>query len=259
MTYNLKETFGGSIDRLTTQAGAVLIAGLALFSTLRTAAGQDIFAGIVERILDELSSADFRDDLGPNQLSYVEQVEAELEAEVADLPLALGLDPVIAAVVWLFAYVLGLAVIVVALDAFGNGWDGFEDIEFENVGWKLLNLFLGTLVFGILVLVGLVFLVIPGLLVFIFLLFFPAAIALDDESFFSAFSKSAGVVKRNFLSTLGLILVTILVFIAISIVGSVLGGALPDAPGAVADELFSAIGTAFALALLAQAYVMDAR
>lgn len=259
MKFSVGDAFSEAIERLTTQAGAILIAGITLFSVLRTGAGQDIYSGIVERILSELQRSEFRSDLGPEQLEAVESAEAELEASIADLPLSLGLDPAIAAVVWLVAYVLGLAVIVVALDTFGRGRDTLSGIETDDVGMKVLNLFLGSFVFGILVTVGLLLLVIPGLLVIVFLLFFPAAIVLDGESFFSAFSSSAGLVRENFLSTLGLLLVSIVVLVVLGLVGVIVSGALSGAPGAIASEVFAAVGTAFSLALIARAYVTGTR
>ncbi len=255
MTFTVGQTFKEAIDRLTTQAAAVIIAGLAVFGIIRTAAGQDIYTGIVEGILDSLETADFREDLGPNATEALESAEAELEASIAELSLALGLSPSIAAVLWLIAYVLGLAVIIVGLDTFGNEGDTFAEFETDNIGWNVLHLFLGSIVFGILVTVGLLLFVIPGLLFIVFLFFFPAAIALDNQSFFEAFSTSASIARNNFLSTVGLILLALVVFIALGIVGWIIGGAISGAPGEVFDELFSAFATALGLAIVARAYV----
>lgn len=259
MTFSVGQTFSEAIDRLTTQVAAVIIGGLALFGIIRTAAGQDIYAGIVESILDALATADFREDLGPNATETLETVEADLEASIAELPLALGLSPSIAAVLWLIAYVLGLAVIIVGLDTFGNEGDTFAELETDNVGWNVLHLFLGSVVFGILVTIGLLLFVIPGLLFIVFLFFFPAAIALDNQSFFEAFSTSASLVRDNFLSTVGLILLAIVVFIVLGIVGWIVGGAISGATGEIFDELFNAFATALGLALVARAYASATR
>jgi hypothetical protein len=259
MTFTVEDAFSEAVERLTTQAAAVLATAMVLFGLLQTAAGQDIYEGVVERILDALADAEFRSELGPEELDALETVETELEASISELPLALGLDPGLAVVVWLVAWVLGLVVTVIALDAFGNGRDTLSGIDTGNVGWHVLNLFLGTVVFGILFLVGLVLFVLPGLILFVFLLFFPAAIVLDDESFFGAFSSSATVVKENVLATLGVILVSIAVFIALGIAGTVVSGLLPAVPATVATELFSAVATLFGLALIARAYATATR
>jgi hypothetical protein len=259
MTFAIDEVFSEAVERLTTQAAAVLATATVLFSLLRTAAGQDIYRGIAERILDALADAEFRSELGPEELDAVETVETELEASISDLPLALGVDPGLAAVVWLVAWVLGLVVTVIALDAFGNSRDTISGIDIGNLGWHVLNMILGTVVFGILFVVGLVLFVLPGLILFVFLLFFPAAIVLDDDSFFEAFSSSAAVVRENFLATLGVILVSIIAFIAFGIAGTVVSVVLPAIPGTVASELFSAAATLFMLALIARGYVTATR
>lgn len=91
MTFSVEGAIGDAVERLTTQAGAVLVLVLAAFGTLGTAAGQDIARGVVEFVLNELEGAPWRDDLTAEQLEALESVEAELEAAVAELPLALGL------------------------------------------------------------------------------------------------------------------------------------------------------------------------
>jgi hypothetical protein len=255
MTFSTEDAIGDAIDRLTTQAGAVLVLALALFGTIRTAAGQDITRGIVETILEELETAEWRDDLGPEGVEALETVESELEGAIADLPLALGLSPGAAAVVWIVAYILGLAVTVVAIDSFARERDVLSGLDTEGLGRKLLHLVLGTVVFSILFFVGLFLLVLPGLLVGLFLLFFPAAIVVDDESFFSAFATSASIVRENVVSAIAIVLVVIVVGIGIGIVSAIVDGALSGVPGALTSELFGALVLAFTLALVTRAYV----
>jgi hypothetical protein len=242
---------------MATQAGALLVAGVALFGTLRAGAGQDIYAGIVERILREITKRNLRGDLGPDGTEILNTVESELIESATDLPLSLGLDLGAAVFVWLVAYVLGLVVLVAALMAFGNRWETYEEFALDNLGWKVLNFFLGTILFTVLVFIGFVLLVVPGLILIILLIFFPAAIAIDDESAFGSFSKSTGVVRENFLSTLGLIFVGFVVFIISSFVGFTVGGS--GTGGAVFGEIVSAVATVFGAALIAEAYVQAAR
>jgi hypothetical protein len=259
MTFTATDSIRGAIDRMATQAGALLIAGVALFGTLRAAAGQDIYAGIAERILREITRRDLRAELGPEGTEILDTVQSELIESATDLPLALGLDLGGAIFVWLVAYVLGLAVLVAALMAFGNRWERFDQFALDNVGWKVLNFFLGTILFSILVFIGLVLLVVPGLILIILFTFFPAAIAIDDESAFGSFSKSIGVVRENFLSTIGLIFVGFLVFVISGFVGFTLGGSGSSAAGAVFGEVVSAVATVFGAALIAEAYVQGTR
>lgn len=259
MTFTATESIRGAIDRMATQAGALLVAGLSLFGTLRAAAGQDIYAGIVERVLRELAERNVRDTLGPEGTDTLDTIESELVSSATDLPLALGLDLGAAMVVWLVAYVLGLVVLVAALMAFGNRWETYEEFDLDNIGWKVFNLFLGTILFGILVVVGLALLVLPGLILSTLLIFFPAAIAIDNESAFGALSTSTGVVRGNFLSAIGLLFVGTVVFVITGVIGSAIGGPGSGAAGAVFGELISALATVFGAALIADAYVQAMR
>lgn len=253
-SFEIGTVFGDSVERIATSVGALLIAGIAFFGVVRTAAGQDIARGTLEWILAELEDPELREQLGPEQLEALEAAETELNAVLADLPLALGLSPGAAALVWIVGYVLGLVVAVLALDAFGQEWDTPGEIDASRIGWKTLNLFFGTIVFGILFVIGLVLFVLPGLAILVLLVFFPAAIVLDDESFFEAFGSSVGVVRENVGGAILLVIAGIAVGIAVSIVTAVVGAGLPSRETVIVSELFSAVGLAFVLALLARAY-----
>ena len=252
MSFTVGGVLKDAVERLTTSAGAVLIAALTVVGIIQTAAGQEIVRGVLERFRAELQNPEVRDQLTAEQL---EMAETEIDAAMAELPLALGLSPGVAAAVWFLGLVLMLVVVVIAIDAFGHERDTIDEFVTDRLAWKTLNLFLGWIVFGILFVIGLVLFVIPGLLVAIFLLFFAAAIVIDDKSFFSAFSSSASVVRHNFLGTLGIIVVSIVVGIAIALVGSVVGGILPAIGAAIVGDLLAAVSQAFALALVARAYV----
>lgn len=156
MGFQTEEVVSDAIDRLRTQAGAVLVGGLTLFSVVRTAAGQDIARGVIDAVLEEL----------------------------------------------------------------------------EGV---------------IAVVVGFLLLVLPGLLVVLFLVFFPVATVVDDQSFFGAFASSAGVVRENILGAVAIVLVGIVAGIVISIVSTVVERVLPAVPGALVGELFAAVTVAFTL------------
>lgn len=254
MSFDVGTVLNQAIERVATSVGAIVIGGLALTGFVRTVAGQDLVRALLERLLSELRREEFREGMGPEQLEAVEEAERAIETYLAELPLAMGMQPGTATLVWLGGFVLGLAVVAVAIDAFGRRRDALDGIELGGVAWKTLNLFLGTVVFAILFLIGLALFVVPGLVVAVLLLYFPAAIVLDDRSFVGAFESSAGVVRENLPGTLGLVAVAIGAGIAVGIVGWIVGIALPAAAAAVVGELLSAVGAAFVLALIARAY-----
>lgn len=255
MTFDIGTVLNEAAERLATSAGAILVGGLALFGIVRAAAAQDVVRGVFERLLEIFADPEFRAELGPEELQALEDAERAIEAALAELPLALGLSPGVAALVWLLAFVLGLVVVTIALEAFGHERDTLDGSKPDGMGWKVLNLLLGLIAFGILFVIGLVLFVVPGLVIAVLLLFFPAAVVLDGESFVGAFGSSVDVVRENVLGTIGLVLVSVGVSIAISIVSTIFGAPLPAGAAAIVGELLSALGLAFTLALIARAYV----
>jgi len=255
MSINVGDSLKGALERLTTSAAGILLLGLTLFGVVRAAATQDLIRALIERILTEFQNPDFRADLDASQLEALETVEAEFQTFINDLPLALGLSPGGAIGVWIIAYILGLVVAVIAIDTFGNNRDTLNGIETENIGWKVFHLFVGTVLFFILFVIGLIFLVIPGLLVGVLFLYFPAAVVIDDKSVFGAFFSSMDIARNNLLASAAIVLLGFLVSFVSSPVGTAIGGALPAELGAIATQLISAVGVLFMLAVIAQAYV----
>ncbi|PSP27524.1 hypothetical protein BRC65_05190 [Halobacteriales archaeon QH_2_65_14] len=255
MEFDIGDVVNDGFERLATSVGAVVIVGWALFGIVRTAAGQDVFRAGLERLLEVFENPEFRDQLNPEQLQAVEELETEINASLADLPLALGLGPIAAVAVWLLAFVLGLVVVVVAMDAFGHERESFDEVDTDRLGWKTLNLFIGTVVFAILFVIGLFLLVLPGLVLAFLLVFFPAAIVINDESFFDAYGSSFSVARENIVGTLAIFAIGIATLFALGFVSTIFEISLPAVGAAIAGELLSAVGVAFVWALTARAFV----
>jgi hypothetical protein len=255
MTIDVEASIDEAIERVTTRAGGVLIAVLTLIGVLRAAAEQDIARSIGESVISALEDAAFREELTAEQLQTLENAEAELEATLADLPLALGLSPGQATALWLLAFLGSVVLNVLAIDTFGNARDTLDGIQTERLGRKTLHLFVGTVVYVLLVGLGFLVFILPGLVVAVLLVYFPVAVVLDDESFVGAFSTSVAVVRENVVPTVGIVLLALVAFLAMGFVSPILSGVLPAVAGAVTEELLSAVATAFVLALVTRAYL----
>ena len=86
--------------------------------------------------------------------------------------------------------------------------------------WATLNLIVGGLTFGLIVFVGSLLLVIPGIVAYVGLVFMTMYIAVEDENFVTALRESWRLVRPDFLSVFGLLFVTI---VGIGIVSALLG------------------------------------
>ncbi|NUB92877.1 hypothetical protein HT576_17875 [Haloterrigena sp. SYSU A121-1] len=252
MAFNVGNTVSEAVDRLTTSAAAVLIAALTLVGVAQTAALQDILRGFLEWTIEMLNDPEVSGELSASE---IETAEEQINGYIADLPLALGLSPGAAAALWLVAFVVSLAVVAIAIDAFGDERDGLGGIPTDGLGRKTLHLLLGWIAYGILVAIGFLLLVVPGPLVAFLLMFFVTAVVIDGESFVGAFGSSYSVVRGNLLGTFAIGVLGIVAFGVCWFVGTIVAGILPGAPGAIAADLITAVGQVFVLALLTRTYV----
>jgi uncharacterized membrane protein len=116
-----------------------------------------------------------------------------------------------------------------------------------------LNFFVGTIVFGIIVAIGLVFLVIPGIFLLVTLAFWAVFVAVDDRNFIEGMQESWALTRGSrfqlFLLGLAVVLVNILVSVVFGI-----GGLTGGVAEVLVTEFSGAVTTIFSLATLAAAY-----
>ncbi|VTT88244.1 unknown [Halorubrum sp. DM2] len=94
--------------------------------------------------------------------------------------------------------------------------------------WVVANLAVGGLAFSALLMVGTLLLVIPGIVVYVSLLFMTVFVAVEDENFVAAMRDSWRLTRGNWLRLFGLLLVVIVPF---TVVISVLSAGLAIAFG----------------------------
>lgn len=123
-----------------------------------------------------------------------------------------------------------------------------------NLLWPTINFIIGFIIFGILVGIGLVLLVIPGLFLLVSLFFWMLYVAVEDENFIDAFQHSWALTKGNRLELFLLGLVVAIISLVISAIfggpGTIIGGSL----GIIITQIGSAISTVFTTATAARTY-----
>lgn len=119
--------------------------------------------------------------------------------------------------------------------------------------WATLNLVVGGVAFGLIVLAGSLLLVIPGIVAYVGLVFMTMYIAVEDENFVTAIRESWRLVRPNFLSVFGLLLVTVVgIGIGSAIIGFVVGVGTGVVGGqGVASIVTSVVNVPITLLLLA--------
>lgn len=234
MSIDVARTIEQSIDRVTTPAGGALILALSVVTALYQLGNGAITAG----------TSSSSGSAGASQLLQTPAME-----------LASGMGMAVGGALLLVGVLGMLIVYTIASDAFARGVDQPGDLGTSGLGWKVGNLFVGWIAYAIAVTIGLIFLVIPGLVIAVLLMFFPFAIAVDGESVFSAFGTSVEIVRENVLATLGIVVVTFVVGVA-NLIISVLTLVIPSTAVAfVVSALVAGVFAAFTTAILTSGYV----
>lgn len=169
---------------------------------------------------------------------------------------SLGLSPGVAGLLSFVVSLLGLVVGAAAIRTFVT--DDTETLPgsrfTHNLGWLLVNLFVGYIVFAIVVGIGFFLLVFPGVFLLVSLWFWAVPVAVDDENFVEGFSDSWALTSGNrlWLFVLGFIVAIIAVVISFVFgIVAVFGGWI----GLLINQVGSAFATVFVLAATARAYV----
>ena len=243
---DVEKSLRTGFDKIQARTGLVLVAVFFVIQLISTVASQSSAARTMERMggMEDLppflQESVFRTAMEPGPLAF-------------DLPQAL---------ITLMSLATTVAVVVFGIVAYRVfAADAREEIPEEaykrNIGMATLNGIVAGFVFAILVAVGILLLVIPGIYLFTALIFFTVFIALEDENFLESLSSSWELTKGRRMSVFLLLLALVVVQIVVGIVGlvasSVAGAVLPQL-GAVVDVAVGAALAVYSLAVLTDAY-----
>ena len=166
-----------------------------------------------------------------------------------------AVPPAVGALVSLLA---GLATVVLTIGALrtfvGEETERLPTEHFtQNLVWPGLNFLVGTIVFAVIVGVGLVFLVVPGIFLLVALVFWTVSVAVEDENFVDGMRSSWALTRGHRLRLFGLGVAVVVVELVVGAVFGV-GGLVDGIVGVVLVQFGSALTTVFTLATLAAAY-----
>ena len=137
-------------------------------------------------------------------------------------------------------------------------FDGIDrSLLTENLTMPALNFIAGSILFMILVGIGTVLLIVPGIYLLVSLIFWSIFVAVEDDTFIDALKNSWDLTKGNkidmFLIGLGIFLLGLLAS-AILGVPNILLMSVNQAAGVLVSQIANAFGTVLGMATLAHAY-----
>ncbi len=248
MSLDISDALSDGLDRTFQRNGLLLAVVFVVFGIADAVAGQTLAAATARFVEQTVSQL-------PSDASTAPAVTTLPSAEATPLSLPLPL-PVALGLVAVLAFVAE-AVRIVAVRTLVS--DETETIPDEFVSRNLLsatlNGFVGGLVVLILVGVGLVFLVVPGVFLALSFFFVRQEIAVEDKNFIDALSASWELTSGHRLQLFGLALVVFVIGLVVTGVGSLVGFAGVPLLTTVVTVLLGSVTIVFGVAVTSRAYV----
>lgn len=215
-----------AVDRWRSPAGLLALALLSVVGVLRRAARQDLLDAGVRWVLEGVRAVDE---------GLAAEVEPVAAAVLDRLSLALGLDPWLAAILWLATVGCTAVIVVLAIAAFAREARGPGALRTSDLGRKAARLTAGSIVVGLLATLGFAVFVLPGVLVLLAFAYFPVGIVVEDDSLVDSWRRSVVLARRIPGETIGIVVVGVVMTSIAAAIGVVLRLLLPGVAGAVAD------------------------
>lgn len=162
---------------------------------------------------------------------------------------SLGLSPAVAGILSLLVSLVGLVVAAATIRTFVT--DDTETLPgsrfTRNLVWMVVNLIVGWIVFSIVVGIGFVLLVLPGIFLLVSLFFWNVYVIVEDQNFIEGFQNSWALTRGNRIMLFILGVVVVIIGVVISWIFSV-----PQLVGLTGwiGLLVSTIGSAFVAVFL---------
>lgn len=243
MALQIGRAFRDGLDELLSGRGLVFVVAFMVYGLLNAVMTSSFSQAFVEAILRQAPS----------------EAQAGQLPTAGEAPLALDIPLAVAGVGALLLYVVGEALTIVAIRAFAAGdRDVIPSDATRRLGRTVAVSIVAAIVTGIAVVIGLVFLIIPGLVLAVLFYFVKQEIALNDSGVVESVRNSIGIVRDNFVATAVLaIILAVLGIIAGSTV-QVLPLPAPTTALTVVTTVVSGVFGVFGIAVTTLAYLQVA-
>jgi len=256
MSLDIGKALRDGVGRTTARNGLVLAAVFVAFRLVNAVVNQSLGRVWAGEVLDDLAA-------NPPSLEGTELTRAEFQQALADIREAVRESTQLAYLDSLsVAELIGIAVVlaVVAEAIRIVAVRVFVSPETESLPAALMtrnllpavvNGIVGRIVAAILIGVGLVFLVVPGVFLFIAFLFLRQEIAVEDENFIRALSESWTLTSGHRLELFALVVALVVISLVASLVAGFLGSSVV---ATVVNTAVGALVLTYSVAVVSRAY-----
>lgn len=246
MSFAIRSVLGDSLYQLFSRNGLILVTSM-------------FFVNLIFQIGLSSLFIDMWREFWPEFVETYPEFEELFGDPDALYPLAIDMPSSLALAIVVVAILLMLIVLAVSIRVFyARDEDTIRtELIFDNIAWVTVNLFVGMVIFGILWFVGLLLLIIPGIFIYVSLIYFIAVVSVEDRSFIDGFSRSWALVRglrfKVFLLFLSVFLISLVAAISFAMVTSIVHFVSPLA-GTVFDQLWDSLITLYFAAVIAISY-----
>jgi len=168
----------------------------------------------------------------------------------------LGLSVAVAGLLALALWAVSTVVTIGAIRTFlGADTETIDTSDFtRDLGWLFVNLLVGGLVFGLLVGIGVLLLVVPGVFLLVSLYFWNFVVVDEGANFVDGLERSWSLTSGERLELFLLGVVVAVVQLLVNVVFGLPGAVLPALAAPLFGQIGSAFGTVFVLATGARTY-----
>lgn len=237
--------------RTFTRDGLVLVFAFVLIGLVSAVAAQTLLADAFDTLL-ELMWANRGTGEGEFTREQIRTVEAFVSGQT---PLALSIPTSGAWALIALTAVLAEAATVVAIRVFFAADTALSGAVIRhNLPFATLNGIVGGIVVLLIVAIGLLFLIVPGVFLAITFLFLRQEIAVEDTNFVDGMADSWQLAKGNRLKLFALVVGVVVIVLVVSTVVPAVFGAVSPVVGLAVGVVSSGVTAVFGTAVVTRAY-----
>lgn len=246
MAFEVRTVLGEGLTRTFSRGGLILLVAAYLINIVSQ-------VGLSSLVLD--TWIELWDDLVEQFPEFQDMVDDPQDL----LPLALDIPDALALAIVAGGIVVLMVVIGAGLRAFHASETAEIPLEtaIDNIAWVGVNLLIGLIIFSILWMVGLVLFIIPGILVWVTLIYFLPAVAIEGRSFIGAMTRSWRLTRGSWLSIFLLFLAYFFIVVGVNIAFGLVNSfvyILSPLLGQLMELLVMSLLLVYLLAILAVSY-----
>lgn len=253
MTLDIGDAVREGFARLTTRGGVALLGAFVLLGAVSAVAQQSFFLATLEAMVQFVESVDPNTAGAPTE-AELNEFRAGVQTFREDSPLAVEMPAALAMAIMFVLALVAETLTLVAIRVFAAADVAAPDDVTARLLPATLNGFVGGIVRSVLVGIGLLLFVLPGVFLYVVFLFLRQEIALEDRNFVDGLAESYELVKGDRFQVFGLVVVLAVAALSGAIPSFVVGLFAPPLVSTAIGLLVAPVVLVFGVAVTTDAY-----